>query len=286
MPIGVVYSGRRGRQSGAFPQPRRGTTDPWLADCGAVRPSDGLDVLDIPAERQAPSLILLHEALGSVGLWRDFPELLAHATGARTFVYSRHGHGRSAPPPGPRDRTFMDREALVVLPDLIARWGLEDPVLVGHSDGASIALLHAAHHDVRGVVAMAPHVFVEDVTLRGVQDAVATFQTTDLRDRMARHHDDAEATFRRWADVWLSEEFRDWDLRPVLGRITAPVLLVQGDADPYGTVAHVDAVASATAGEVERLVLPGGHEPQFEHRDTVAAAIADLTTAVGIDRRD
>jgi pimeloyl-ACP methyl ester carboxylesterase len=167
----------------------------------------------------------------------------------------------------------MHDEAATVVPALCAALGLDRPVLVGHSDGASIALLYAAAADVRGLVVMAPHVIVEDLGLRAIEAARRRFEHGDLRARLARHHQDPESAFRNWNAVWLDPNFRSWDLRPQLPAITCPALAVQGAADPYGSTAHVEAIRDAVAGPVELLLLDGGHAPHLEHPDTVAEAV-------------
>jgi pimeloyl-ACP methyl ester carboxylesterase len=237
-------------------------------------------VLDLAAPRQnAPPLVLLHEGLGSVGLWRTFPAALQRATGARVVAYSRLGHGRSEPPPEPRGLDFMHREAREVLPDLLRALRIERPLLVGHSDGASIALIYAAEHEVAGVVAIAPHVFVESVCVEAIA-AVHDDYTTRLRDRMGRHHRDPDVTFRGWADVWLDPNFGDWDITALLPGIAAPVLLVQGEDDQYGTLAQLDAIEAAVTAPVERLVVPGGHSPHLDHPDLVVAEISRLVRSL------
>jgi pimeloyl-ACP methyl ester carboxylesterase len=226
-----------------------------------------------------PALVCLHEGLGSVGLWRDFPDRLAARTGRRALVYSRAGHGFSAVPDAPRTPRFMHDEALDVLPAVLADVGIADPVLVGHSDGASIALIHAASHPVRALVLLAPHVFVEEVSVASIAEARDAFATTDLRERMGRHHRDAEATFRLWNDIWLAPEFRSWDITGVLPEITAPVLLIQGEHDQYGTLAQVEAVRDGVAGPAELVVLDARHAPHLE------APAATLGAAVEFVRR-
>src|SRR6202042_866101 len=180
-PPGAVCISTVGRLAPAVPQ-----TELTLA-------GGTLEVLDIAGDPDQPALVLLHEGLGSVGLWRGFPERLAAATGRRTVAFSRYGHGQSDPPPRPRTPSFMHEEALEVLPDLFAGLNLKEPVLVGHSDGASIALIYAADHPASAVVAIAPHVFVEDMCLTEIRHARDAYKTTDLRERMARHHPDPAA---------------------------------------------------------------------------------------------
>jgi pimeloyl-ACP methyl ester carboxylesterase len=227
-----------------------------------------------------PALVFLHEGLGSVGLWRDFPDRLAAETGRRALLYSRAGHGFSDVPDAPRTPRFMHTEALDVLPAVLRQAGIAEPVLVGHSDGASIALIHAASHGVRALVLLAPHVFVEDVSVASITEAREAFATTGLRERMARHHRDAEATFRLWNDIWLAPEFRAWDITDVLPRIAAPVLLVQGEHDQYGTLAQVEAVRDAVAGPAELVVLDARHAPHLEAPEATLAAAADFVRRV------
>jgi pimeloyl-ACP methyl ester carboxylesterase len=167
-----------------------------------------IELTSFDGDEHAAPLVLLHEGLGSVGLWRDFPAALQAATGRRTIVFSRFGHGRSELPPRPRTSAFFGEEACGVLPQVLGACGVERPILVGHSDGASIALVHAAVQPVTGIVLMAPHVVVEDVTIRGIEAARDAFRSGDLRARMARQHDDPDAVFRGWCDVWLDPAFR------------------------------------------------------------------------------
>jgi pimeloyl-ACP methyl ester carboxylesterase len=225
-----------------------------------------------------PALVFLHEGLGSVGLWRAFPERLAAATGRRALLYSRAGHGFSDVPSRSRTPRFMHEEALDVLPAVLAQAGIEDPVLVGHSDGASIALIHAAAHPVRALVLLAPHVFVEDLSVASIAEAREAFAATDLRERMARHHRDAEATFRLWNDIWLAPEFRAWDITDVLPAVTAPVLLIQGEHDQYGTLAQVEAVRDGVAGPAELVALDARHAPHLEAPEETLEAAARFVT--------
>lgn len=235
-----------------------------------------VDVVRIEGDDGLAPLVFLHEGLGSVGLWRDFPESVAHSTGRAAMVYSRFGYGRSDPFPWPQGPDYMHREALEALPELLDALDIDAPVLVGHSDGASIALIYAGQSGrrVSSLVLLAPHVFVEDESIAGIEAARETFSTTDLRERMAKHHDDAEATFRQWNDVWRSPAFRSWNIEDALPGIAVPILVVQGSADQYGTVAQVDAIQRGAAGPVERLVLEGcGHSPHLERGPETLRAV-------------
>jgi pimeloyl-ACP methyl ester carboxylesterase len=236
-------------------------------------PGGRVEYEDVPGDPALAPLLFLHEGLGSVALWRGFHQRIAAATGRRAVAYSRLGHGFSDLPREKRTPRFMHEEADDVVPALCAALGLDRPVLVGHSDGASIALLTAAAADVRGLVVLAPHVFVEELGLGGVRQALVAFTESDLRTKMARRHRDPEVTFGNWNGVWLDDAFRDWDLRPDLPGITCPVLAVQGTSDQYGTVAHVEAVRDAATGPVELLVLDCGHSPHLEEPDQVESAV-------------
>ena len=221
-----------------------------------------------------PIVVFLHEGLGSVAMWRDFPAAFCAAHGLRGLVFSRYGYGRSTPkPPDERwDTDFMQRQADEVLPPFFAALGIERPWLFGHSDGASIALLHAAGHPVAGVVAVAPHIFVEDISVASIEKARAAYATTDLRERLARHHDDPDSAFRGWNDAWLNPAFRDWTIEAELSRITAPVLAVQGEDDEYGTLEQIRGIARRLP-KTRLLVIPKcGHSP---HRDQPALLIRE-----------
>jgi pimeloyl-ACP methyl ester carboxylesterase len=237
-----------------------------------------VEVLDLPGA--APDVVLLHEGLGSVGLWRDFPAALVGATGSRVVAFSRHGHGRSESPPRPRTPRFMHDEALTVLPRLLDALEIEEPVLVGHSDGASIALIHAAAHPVRAVVAIAPHVFVEQVGLEEIRAAKVAYERGGLRERMARHHRDPDAAFYGWNDVWLDPEFESWSLEELLPDVECPLLLIQGEDDQYGTMAQLDAIEARAAGPVERVHLACRHAPHLEAPEETVPAIAGFVRRV------
>ena len=229
-------------------------------------------------ERGQPALVFLHEGLGSIRQWRDFPARVAAATGARALVYDRYGYGQSDVLEEPRRTVrFMHEEALYSLPVFLKGLGVEKPVLIGHSDGASIALIHAgAGHTVRGVVAMAPHVFIEPVCLRSIQQAKNTFESTDLPQKLGRYHRDVRKTFFGWADVWLDPQFKGWDIRDdYLPQVSCPVLAIQGHDDEYGTMAQLDEIARRVAGRCELLKLEQcGHSPFRDQPERTLQAIS------------
>ena len=231
-----------------------------------------------PRPGDAPSIVFLHEGLGSVGMWRDFPDRLAVATGCGALVYGRTGHGGSGPVPGARPVRYMHDEALDVLPAVFRHFEVETAVLFGHSDGASIALIHAGAHSrsVRALVVEAPHVFVETVGIEGIERITADYATTNLRERLARHHGaNTDSMFRAWSDVWLRPEFREWNIEEYLPAIECPVLVVQGEDDQYGTIRQVDAVVTRVSGPAESLVIPHcGHSPHSEKPGEVLEAAA------------
>jgi pimeloyl-ACP methyl ester carboxylesterase len=242
---------------------------------------DGLafEYEEIPGDRDRSTLVFLHEGLGSVGLWRDFPQAIADATGRRAVAYSRLGHGWSDAPPVPRTTRFMHEEAEQILPRLLDRLDAPAPLLVGHSDGGSIALIHAAAHPVSALVCLAPHVFVEEVSLESIRAARKSFEREGLRERMARHHRDPEAAFRGWNDVWLHPDFARWNIEAYLPSIDAPLMVIQGSEDEYGTLAHLAAIERAVPGPVERVVLPCGHSPHLERPEETIAAVTGFVTA-------
>ncbi len=225
-----------------------------------------------------PTLVFLHEGLGSLALWKRFPAEVVALTGCPALVYSRYGYGKSDKLAAPRKVDYMHREALDVLPEILDQLGIDSPVLIGHSDGASIALIHAGAgtRPVCGVVAMAPHVFVEDVTVKSIAGAGETFRTTDLPERLGRYHDDVASTFRGWNDIWLHPDFRRWNIEDYLADIRCPVLLIQGEDDQYGTVAQIDTIARQVSGPVETVMLPHcAHSPhQSVQKDATIATIA------------
>jgi pimeloyl-ACP methyl ester carboxylesterase len=236
-----------------------------------------IDYRVVPGDAGKPWLVFLHEGLGCVSLWRDFPDKIARQVGCPALVYSRLGYGRSAPLDCARTPRFMHDEALQVLPEVLRALGIVQPFLIGHSDGASIALIHAGQFPVRGVVAMAPHVMVEDVSVASIEKVRASYMASpELKQRLSKHHDHVDDAFLGWADVWLLPAFRSWQIHAEVGRIAAPVLLIQGMDDEYGTLAQLDGIEQAAGrAAVQRVVLSDcGHSPQRDQPGAVQDAIA------------
>ena len=227
-----------------------------------------------PGPTEAPTLVLLHEGLGSVGLWGDFPQKLAAATGCGLFAYSRAGYGGSDPVALPRPLSYMHDEARSVLPKILDVIGFRRGMIVGHSDGASIAAIYAGAHDDRrldGIVLIAPHVFTEDMGIASIAEAKRAYEEGDLKRKLARWHENVDSAFYGWNGAWLDPDFRKWDLTEFLPAIRIPVLIVQGEADQYGTIAQVQAIETGCSGPVETTMLPGvGHSP---HREASEAAL-------------
>lgn len=254
-----------------------------------------LELRHIPGPATRAPLVFLHEGLGSVAMWtqrgRDWPLELCRTTGRAGWVYSRRGYGRSDPVPdvrgtpqagvfwhtGRHEPDYMHQEALEVLPALLEALGIQAPVLVGHSDGATIALLHASDHPVSACVVMAPHVFVEDISIQSIEKARSAYSEMGergLRSRLARYHDDVDNAFWQWNDIWLDPAFRRFDIRNECRRIAAPVLAIQGTQDEYGSLQQLEDIAPDHA-PVLKLVLEGcGHSP---HRDQPEAALTAVT---------
>lgn len=240
-----------------------------------------------PAPAAAPTLVFLHEGLGCITTWRDFPARLAEATGWGALVYSRAGYGRSEPVPLPRPLRFMHDEALLVLPEVLEAVGVGEAVLVGHSDGGSIALIHAGGTpaaNVRGLLLEAPHVFCEDLPVRSIARAAEKYREGDLRRALERHHgDNVDVAFWGWNRAWLDPDFRAWNIEEYLGPIRCPVLVIQGEDDEYGTLAQVDAIEAGCGGPVRRLVLPDcGHSPHRDQAEATLGAMADFVR--GLER--
>ncbi|MDB5873000.1 MAG: hypothetical protein JWQ07_2442 [Ramlibacter sp.] len=242
-----------------------------------------LEVQRLPAAAgpYAEPIVFLHEGLGSVAMWRDWPASVCAATGRAGVVYSRRGYGSSDAVPDVRGQgrlrpDYMHDEALRVLPSLLDALAIERPVLLGHSDGGSIALIHASHFPVTACVVMAPHVVVEDVSVRSIEEARTAFEAGPLRERLRRYHADVDGAFWQWNDIWLNPAFRSFDIRPECRRIDVPVLAIQGEDDPYGTLRQIDEIAP-TRGPFVRQVLPHcGHSPQRDQPDPTRRAIAEF----------
>jgi pimeloyl-ACP methyl ester carboxylesterase len=231
-----------------------------------------LEHVDIPSQTpDRPEILLLHEGLGSVSLWRDFPAKLAQRTGCRTIAYSRAGFGRSSPRTAPFTKAFMHEEALEILPALREALAIRRPMLVGHSTGASMALIHASHFP-SPVVAMAPFAFVETSNVEAIRSNAAR---EDLRQRLARHHDDLDTIFFGWRDLWTDPGFAGWSIEGDLKQLRSPVLAMVGDRDEYCTPAQLDRIAEkARHARVEKMILADcGHAPHREHPATVLDAI-------------
>jgi pimeloyl-ACP methyl ester carboxylesterase len=239
-----------------------------------------------PTPDQATTLVFLHEGLGSVSTWRDFPATIAADTGCGALVYSRLGYGRSDPVVPPRPLTYMNEEGLFALPALLDALNVVRAILIGHSDGASIAIVHAGSARslprVRGLVLEAPHVFCEDLAVESIAKAREAFLHGDLRARLARHHgENVEGAFFGWNRAWLDPGFRAWNLEEYVAQIVVPILVIQGEDDPYGTLRQVEAIERGARGPVSRLVLPRcGHAPHRDQRETTRAAIVEFVRRV------
>ena len=241
-----------------------------------------------PPPEMAPTLVFLHEGLGCVELWRDFPERLVEASGCGALLYSRAGYGHSDPCPLPRPVSFMHEEALTVLPQVLGAAGIRDHILIGHSDGGSIALIHAGsppRPGLLGLVTLAAHVFREEISYRSIAAAGDKYRHGDLKARLAAYHgENTDCAFWGWHDVWLCPEFAAWNIEEFPPMITVPLLLIQGEDDPYGTAAQVTAIARRTGGPVEVVMLAAcGHAPHLEQKTAVVRRIAEFIGA--LDKR-
>lgn len=234
-----------------------------------------------PAPEKAATIVLLHEGLGCAALWRDFPEKLAQATGKGVFVYSRAGYGQSDLTDLPRPLDYMTGEAVDVLPQVLDAIGFRSGVLMGHSDGATIAAIYAGSVEdfrVRGLILMAPHFFTEEMGLASIAEAKAVYET-DLKARMAKYHRDPDNAFRGWNDAWLHPDFKAWHVGEVIDYLRIPTLAIQGREDQYGTLAQVEEIETRSYAPVETLILDDcRHAPQFDQPDAVLASVAEFLT--------
>lgn len=242
-----------------------------------------------PPPDAAPTLVLLHEGLGCVALWRDFPEWLVSATGCGVFAYSRAGYGQSDPAPLPRPLTYMHDEARDMLPAVLDAARIRKAVLVGHSDGASIALLHAGGTQdfrIKGLVLIAPHVMVEDVSVTSIEAARTAYETTDWRERLAKYHRDVDNAFWGWNRAWLDPAFRAWRIDDSVPFVRVPILLIQGAEDEYGTAEQLRIIDNEAYCPVETVMIPGArHAPHITHLGEVIDAITTFTARVqALDR--
>ncbi len=233
-----------------------------------------------PAAPEAPTIVAMHEGLGSLSTWRDFPERLADATSSRVFAFSRAGYGQSSEAKLPRPLDYLQCEAIDVLPKLLNAISFRRGILLGHSDGASIAAIYAGSiqdHRVRGLVLIEPHFFVENVNIEAIRKTAKDYELTDLGSRLQRHHVDADKTFRGWRDLWLDPRFKSFDIREDLRYIRVPMLIVKGANDPYGSVAQIHVAEEQCYSPVESIVIPDArHAPHHEQPEQTLAAIASF----------
>jgi len=241
-----------------------------------------LETLLLSPAANAPTIVMLHEGLGSIAMWKDFPEQLAQATGFGVLVYSRYGHGKSERLAEKRSVDFMHHEAKVVLPELLRQFEIQQPILLGHSDGASITIIYAGTRpqQVRALILEAPHVFVEDVSIQSIANMRTQFESTDLPQKLARFHNHVEETFRGWNDIWLDPDFRQWNIEEYLAPITCPVLVIQGQNDEYGTLAQVQAIQRLIPATQMRILPRCGHSPHRDHQALTIQTIAKCVSAL------
>jgi pimeloyl-ACP methyl ester carboxylesterase len=237
-----------------------------------------------PSER--PTIVLLHEGLGSVGLWKSFPDRLAEQTGCCVFAYSRAGYGRSDPAELPRPLDYMQREAVDVVPEVLDAIGFKRGILLGHSDGASIAAIHAASvvdARIRGIGLIAPHFFTEPEVLASITEAKAQYEKGDLHRRLARHHTNVDNAFRGWSDAWLNPGFGSWNIEELIGSIRSPIVAIRGREDQYGTIRQIEALINRACVPLKAEVLEDcGHSPHFDQQDRTLAILSDFLAQVGM----
>jgi pimeloyl-ACP methyl ester carboxylesterase len=244
-----------------------------------------LETLLIEArEPGRPSIVMLHEGLGSIALWKDFPQHLAERTGCGVLVYSRYGHGNSDQLLEKRPVSFMHHEAQVVLPGLLNAMGIERPILLGHSDGGSIALIYAGSfpESPRALILEAPHIFVEELSVASIAAAKVSFETTDFREKLAKYHAHVDETFWGWNDIWLDPEFRSWNIEEYLGAIRCPVLCIQGEQDEYGTPTQVHTIGVRVSGAEVVMLADCKHSPHRDQREKTLEAVERFAKGVGL----
>ena len=231
-----------------------------------------------------PDIVFLHEGLGSLAMWKDFPQAVANATGCRALVYSRCGYGQSDALRSPRDLRYMHTEALQVLPALLDQLHIASPVLLGHSDGGSIALIFGggSGRSAAGLIVLAPHVLVEPISVQSIAAAREAFLNTDLRDKLRRYHADPDSVFWSWNNIWLDPAFLSWNIEEYLPRIACPVLAIQGEQDQYGTMQQIRRIG-ATASHAQLLELRNcGHSPHRDQAVPVIAAVAAFIESLSL----
>ncbi|MGC3938843.1 alpha/beta fold hydrolase [Roseobacter sp. EG26] len=244
-----------------------------------------------PPPGSTPTLVLLHEGLGSVDLWRDVPRKIAEATGLGVLAYSRQGHGRSSQASLPRPLNYMTQEAEDTLGKVLDAAGITATILLGHSDGATIAGIYAGSVSdmrVRGLILIAPHFFTEPIGLSAIRAAGKDFDASDLRAKLSRYHDDADALFRGWHDVWVHPEFETWNVADAIDHWRIPVLALQGTDDPYGSLAQIDEIETRVYSPLERVILRDcGHAPHLERpEETKRAIVAFCARLVRLEQED
>jgi pimeloyl-ACP methyl ester carboxylesterase len=246
-----------------------------------------LEVMSYAAFAGRPTIVMLHEGLGSAAMWRDFPVDVARATGCSVVAYSRYGHGKSERLAKRRQPDFMHHEGTVVLPALLDQLGIQQPILFGHSDGGSICIIYAgatcevaARSNPRALILEAPHLFVEELTVSSIRKIRTVYRTTDLPERLGRYHDHVEEMFWGWNDIWLDPKFRAWNIEGALDSITCPVLVIQGEDDEYGTLAQVEAILRRLL-NAQTLILPDcGHSPHRDQPQAVLAAVSKFVSSL------
>jgi pimeloyl-ACP methyl ester carboxylesterase len=268
------------------------TAFPWIEGVGGDVFADGKRLEAVaygPPPDKAPTIVMLHEGLGCLALWRDFPQKLAAATGHGVFAYSRAGYGGSERIDLPRPLDYMSREARFSLPLVIEAIGLKRGILLGHSDGASIAAIHAGGHSderIKGLILMAPHLFTEEMGLASIAAARSAYATGDLRARLAKYHADVDVAFRGWNDAWLDPGFKAWNIEDAVRRGRVPALLIQGVEDQYGTLKQIRAIEARSPAPVTSLILEAcRHSPQVDQPGATLEAIMRFCATLNVNKR-